>query len=133
MGVGIDAVASIGLHASPPLPLLWIPAGVVAAVCLFALVTLAFAVREVRCSSDHVEFVQGGEVIRLAWRDLLPPTDPYGVGSIVFRYRKDGVVQTRGFGLSREQARGVLAYPPCPRFELSPEILRSIGLDEYPR
>jgi hypothetical protein len=133
VGVGIDVAASLGLHLPSSVPLLWIPAGVVAGVCLFILVIFVSAVREVRCSADQVEFVKGGEVIRLPWRDLLPPTYPYYLGSIVFLYRKGGVVQFRGFGLSREQARGMLAYPACPRFDLTPEILRSIGLEAYPR
>ena len=133
VATAFDVLRSWVLHIGGVGEFVAILLSVAAAVGIIELVIFAAAIREVRCSDMYVEFVRGGQVLRVAWHDLIGPTEPYAVGSLTLRYRRGGVLQPDGLGLSREQARGVLSYPKCPRFDLSHEILRSIGLEAYPR
>lgn len=91
--------------------------------------TMAFTTRRVILSGDGVTFVRGFSRTTVRWGSLRPPRFPYWMG-IAFHYAVDPGVDPRNafFNISRGQARAILADPRCPPLDLSPEMLKSIGL-----
>jgi hypothetical protein len=105
---------------------------VVVAIAVFEVFFFFAIVREVRLFADRVEFVSGVLTTPVPWENLAAPLGPLRV-VITFCYRPDGVtVSDRGFPVNRELARAILSYPACPRLDLNPKILRSLGYSANP-
>lgn len=96
--------------------------------CVFLGVTYTAFVRRVEVSATGVVFVRGLSRRRVAWSDLHPPKYPYALGLQFGAPGGPGLPQGLWFAVSRPAARAILAHPKCPRMDLSPEILNSIGL-----
>ncbi|MCI4318922.1 MAG: hypothetical protein L3K23_02165 [Thermoplasmata archaeon] len=66
--------------------------------------------------------------VRVPWKNVQPPRQPYSLGSIVFRSKEGDQEPANPFVLTRAQARAILESPSCPDWHLSPAILTSVGL-----
>ena len=85
-------------------------------------------VRSVDFSDSGLTFIIGFRKVEVSWHDLLPPTSPVIMGTIPFKYRRNGQVQTSdGLAVSKKLARAILADPRCPRFGLDSRIWKSLG------
>jgi hypothetical protein len=104
-----------------------------ACVVVVATLTVFFSfVRQIELTSAQATFRVGFSRVRVAWRDLVPPRAPFFI-TIVFRYRRDGVVQENsGLVLSRPLARAILEHANCPKFKMDPKIWSSLGLPPQP-
>jgi hypothetical protein len=105
--------------------------GVIVAVLVVEIGFFFVSAREVRLSEQHAEFVIGLRRVVVPWADLVPPSGPLRI-SINFFYRRNGEVQDEGLQVTKAQAVAILQYPTAPQFELSGEILRSLGLSTNP-
>ena len=64
------------------------------------------------------------------WEDLEPgksPPEHHGWW-LVSRLRNGKPARQRGYRITIDQARAILGYPSCPEWELSPTVLRRLGL-----
>lgn len=87
-----------------------------------------WAPRSIELSDAGVVFRVAFRRLTVPWPDLVPPRRPFHVG-ILFRYRLNGLVNDSDFmPVGRKQARAILTHPRCPPMDLSPEVLKSIGL-----
>lgn len=98
-------------------------------IVAIASVTVFFSfVREVDLSSRRAVFHVGMRRVAVGWNDLVPPRAPCFI-TIVFWYRRDGVVQEKdALVLDRRLARAILQYQSCPRFDLDSKIWTSLGI-----
>jgi hypothetical protein len=51
---------------------------------------------------------------------------------VISRARQGRRVSVRGHRVTKDQARAIVSYPSCPKWNLSPEVRQSLGLDLSP-
>jgi hypothetical protein len=91
-------------------------------------------IREVVLSASKLEFVLGKETIEVNWAELSPPKHPLFFGDISFYFPKElgpaGTVGTdKGrVAVTKRQAIAMVSHPSCPRWNLSDDVKRSLGV-----
>jgi hypothetical protein len=106
-------------------PLLLATGGFVTVACVSV---FFWFVREIELSQREVVFRVGFRRIVVEWQNLVPPRAPYFI-TIVFRYRKNGVLQENGvLALTRRLAHAILLHPSCPKFEMAAKIWSSLRI-----
>lgn len=102
-----------------------------------AAVVATFLVVEDRISVRRIEFDPSGITFyypfhreRVPWTAVTPREWPVNHGSwwLVRTSTLRGRPTIRGYRLTIEQARAVLNYPSCPKWNLSVGVARSLGL-----
>jgi hypothetical protein len=70
---------------------------------------------------------------RAAWAEL-KPSGPPALHDLwaVLREQPKYRVNPRAFTITVKQARAIMAHPNCPKWDLSPEVRQSLGLDLPP-
>lgn len=130
MGIGVLYVAGQGTvtHQALGETALGLIVGVLLAAAMWLGATFAILTRRVELTNEAVSFVVGFTTTKVAWGDLVPPRDRFFI-TMTFKYRVDGKVREDDpMGVTKEQARAILAHPSCPKFNLDRATWASVGL-----
>jgi hypothetical protein len=127
-------VAVVFFLATPPVPSKDLIPGLVG-IMLFLVAVDVYAeaiisVRQVKLDSSGVTFSYIFHSEHRKWEDLEPSrlSPRHGGWGVKSRYRGGRLIRTRGYAITIEQARALVDYPNCPKWDLPPETLQALGI-----
>lgn len=89
------------------------------------------SVRRLELRPDGVTFHKPLNPLHVSWSWLMPPCHRYGLGEIAISFHPRGDLRDESWAfLNLSQAKALLAHPMCPKWKLSSQVLRSLGMSD---